>query len=102
MQFRSASVQHSGPVTSALTGPVEAVAESRARVHHLATMGAELERVVDSGDALDSTIDDVATQLESVRAVVIDALRMISQVQLPTAAVHSRRVLPLRQCRSCP
>jgi hypothetical protein len=45
-------------------------------------MGTELEAVVDRSGGLSDTIDQVGDQLEAVRASVIEALRMISQVQL--------------------
>jgi hypothetical protein len=79
--YRLAQVVSGGSGMS-LEGPQAAVAANRDSAHRLAAMGAELEAVVDPGDELDATIDEVAAQLEGVRSTVIEAVRMISQVQL--------------------
>jgi len=82
-----------GGVAPIVDGPLAAVAVNRAEAHRLALLGAELESVVDPQSDLDSTVQKVHEQLEGIQHSVLEALRMLSEVQLQLPDVFPSSVV---------
>lgn len=63
-------------------GPKKAVEVSRAEARRVAALGQQLEGIEDPGQNLDETIEQTRGQLEALRIQVLEAVRLVSEVQL--------------------